>query len=298
MLIPTIRKDGSEIWISFNPVLETDSAFCRFVKQPQPNSLVKHVTYRDNPWFPVELEREAAALRARDPDAYSHVYLGECRYTLDGAIYANELRDAQEQGRITSVLYDPSKPVSVYFDLGWSDQTAVWFAQHIAGEIRLIDFLQDVQRPFSHYLHDLQSRGYRYATMWLPHDAQAKSLGTGRSTEELARNAGWRVRIVPRLSVADGINAVRTLFPNMWFDKDRCADGVQALRYYRYDVDANTGQFSRNPLHDAASNGSDALRYVAVTMQEARQARYVEQPPRRRTIERDRRHANLNWMRL
>jgi phage terminase large subunit len=118
--------------------------------------------------------------------------------------------------------------------------------------------------------------------MWLPHDAQAKSLGTGRSIEEMARAAGWRVRIVPRLTVADGINAVRTLFPTMWFDRGRCADGVQALRHYRYDVDANTGQFSRNPLHDAASNGSDALRYVAVAMQGPRKAGYKKPdlPPR------------------
>jgi phage terminase large subunit len=86
VLIPTIRKHGSEIWISFNPVLETDSTFERFVKKPQPNSLVKHVTYRDDPWFPAELAREAAELRIRDPDAYRHIYLGHCRYMLDGAI--------------------------------------------------------------------------------------------------------------------------------------------------------------------------------------------------------------------
>lgn len=298
VLIPTIRLDGSEIWISFNPVLETDSTYERFVKNPQPNSLLKHVTYRDNPWFPVELQREAAALRARDPDAYQHVYLGECRYTLDGAIYANELRDAQEQGRIGNVPYDPTRPVSVYFDLGWSDQTAVWFAQHIAGEIRLIDFLQDTQRPFNDYLRELQGRGYDYATLWLPHDAQAKSLGTGRSIEEIARNAGWRVRIVPRLSVADGINATRTLFPNMWFDKERCADGLSALRYYRYEVDPNTGQFSRNPLHDQASNGADAIRYVAVAMKEARRPSYPSTPPPRRPMSPSGRHSGLGWMRL
>jgi len=112
-------------------------------------------------------------------------------------------------------------------------------------------------------------RGYVYDTMWLPHDAQAKSLGTGRSIEELARAAGRRVRIVPRLIVADGINAVRTLFPTMWFDREKCADGLQALRYYRYDVDPSTGQFSRNPLHES-SDGPDALRYVPVAGQAAR----------------------------
>src|SRR5215469_4903353 len=119
--------------------------------------------------------------------------------------------------------------------------------------------------------------------MWLPHDAKAKSLGTGRSVEEMARAAGWRVRIVPRLSVADGINATRTAFSMMWFDQARCADGIQALRYYRYDVSADTGQFSKNPAHDAASHSADSLRYVAVAMQGQRQVQYQkpDRPPRR-----------------
>ena len=101
---------------------------------------------------------------------------------------------------------------------------------------------------------------------------------------------------MPKLSVADGINAVRTLFPNIWFDRDRCSDGVQALRHYRYDLDAN-GQFSRNPLHDAASHGADALRYVAVAMQEAARASYPTQPRTRKMLVEPRARANLNWMR-
>jgi phage terminase large subunit len=236
-------------------------------------------------------------LKARDPDAYQHVYLGECRLTLDGAIYARELRAATDDGRITQVPYDPTKPVNVYCDLGWQDLTAIWFAQHIAGEVRLIDYLEDAQRPFNDYLKELHARGYVYDTLWLPHDAQAKSLGTGRSIEEIARAAGWRVRIVPKLSVADGINAVRTLFATLWFDRERCADGLQALRHYRYDLDAN-GQFGRNPLHDAASHGADALRYVAVAMSESARASYPRTPPpERMTIERGQR-ANTAWMRL
>lgn len=113
ILIPTIRKDGSEIWISFNPVLESDATYERFVKCPQVSSLVRHVSFKDNPWFPAKVARGAAELRARDPDAYQHIYLGQCRYTLDGAIYTNELRDVQEQGRITSLPYDPAHPAGV-----------------------------------------------------------------------------------------------------------------------------------------------------------------------------------------
>jgi phage terminase large subunit len=296
VLIPTIRKDGSEIIVSFNPELETDETYQRFVVHPPSDARLMKVNYHDNPWFPSVLQREMEELKARDPDAYAHVYLGECRLTLDGAIYARELREATEEGRITSVPYDTTKPVSVYFDLGWQDLTAIWFAQHIAGEVRLIDYFEDMQRPFGDYLRLLQSREYVYGTMWLPHDAQAKALGTGRSIEEMARNAGWRVRIVPKLSVADGINAARTLFPSFWFDRERCSDGLQALRHYRYDIDPN-GQFSRNPLHDAASHGADALRYVAVAMQEARRASYPAAPPPKRPIE-PRRGANLSWMRI
>jgi phage terminase large subunit len=296
ILIPTIRKDGSEIIVSFNPELETDETYQRFVAHPPSDSVAMRVNWPDNPWFPEVLRREANDLRVRDPDSYAHVYLGECRLTLDGAIYAAELREATEEGRICAIPYDTTKPVNVYFDLGWQDLTAIWFAQHIAGEVRLIDYLEDSQRPFNSYLRELQSKEYVYGTLWLPHDAQAKSLGTGRSIEEIARAAGWRVRVVPNLSVADGINAVRTLFPNLWFDRERCSDGLQALRHYRYDLDPN-GQFSRSPLHDQASHGADALRYVAVAMQEARRASYPTAPPPRRPIE-PCRGANLAWMRM
>jgi phage terminase large subunit len=295
VLIPTIRKDDSEIIVSFNPELETDETYQRFVAHPPADATLMKINYPDNPWFPPVLQREMEDLRDRDPDAYQHVYLGECRITLDGAIYARELREATEEGRICSVPYDPTKPVSLYVDLGWADLTAIWFAQHIAGEVRLIDYLEDSQRPWNDYLRELQGRPYVYGTLWLPHDAQAKSLGTGRSIEEIARAAGWRVRITPQLAVADGINAVRTLFPTMYFDRQRCADGLQALRYYRYDIDA-AGQFSRAPKHDAASHGADALRYTAVAMQEARRASYPSAPRPPAVIDRSRR-GNTGWMR-
>lgn len=293
VLIPTIRKDGSEIIVSFNPELESDETYQRFVVDPPDGSTVMRVNFHDNPWFPAVLRTEAEDLQRRDPDAYQHIYLGECRYTLDGAIYARELREATEEGRITNVPYDTTKPVSVYCDLGWADQTSLWLVQHIAGEVRLIDYIEDSQRSWNDYLRVLQARRYVYGTLWLPHDGGAKSLGTGRSIEEISRAAGWRVRLTPRLSVADGINACRTLFPRMYFDKVRCADGVQALRHYRYDVDA-AGQFSRHPLHDDASHGADALRYCAVAMQEVRRAAYPQKPVPRRLVAP--RRAAVGWL--
>lgn len=295
VLIPTIRKDGSEIIVTFNPELETDETYQRFVVNPPPNAIVVKTDYPDNPWFPDVLREEMEQLKARDPDAYQHVWLGECRFTLDGAIYAREIREAQEEGRIRPIIPDPTMPISVYLDLGWADNTSIWFAQHIAQEIRLIDFEQDAQRPFNYYLQLLQRKGYTYHTMWLPHDAEARSLGTGRSIEEIARHAGWRVRIVPKLSVADGINAVRTLFPTMWFDRSRCADGLQSLRHYRYDVD-DSGRFSRQPVHDEASHAADALRYVCVAASGEKPARFNSRPRAPRLIG-PRETLGVGWLR-
>ncbi len=280
ILIPTIRKAGSEIWITFNPELDTDETWKRFVVSPPTGAVVRKIGWADNPWFPDVLRQEMLDLEARDPDAALVVWGGHTRHTLDGAIYATELRDAVKEGRITRVPYDPTKPVHTFWDLGWADNTSIWFGQVVGFETRVIDFYQDSQKPLDHYLRVLQDRAYVLGTCWLPHDARAKQLGTGRSVEELIRAAGRTVQIVPQLGVADGINAARTIFPNVWIDEERCADGLQCLRRYRYEVDQATGQFSRTPLHDDASHGADAFRYLAVALKEKAPRKVVRSIPR------------------
>lgn len=269
VLIPTVRQDDSEIWITFNPELETDDTYQRFVVNPPEAAIVQKVNWSDNPWFPEVLRLEMESLKKRDPDSYLNVWEGHCRQALEGAVYANELRNATEQGRITRVPYDPTKPVHTSWDLGWSDNTSIWFGQIIGFEYRLIDFYQNSQKTINHYLEVLQARKYIYGTDYLPHDARAKQLGTGRSIEELMRSAGRTVRVVPQLGVNDGINAARTIFANCWFDAERCADGIQCLRHYRYEPDLDSGTLSRKPLHDWASHGADSFRYMAVSLKES-----------------------------
>lgn len=269
VLIPTIRKEGSEIWISFNPELETDETYRRFVANPPRSAYVLKVNWSDNPWFPDVLKQEMLDLKANDYDAYLHVWEGHCRQHLEGAVYAKELREAAEQGRLCRVPYDTTKPVHTFWDLGWSDHTSIWFAQSVGFEYRIVDFIQDRQKTIAHFLQVLQGKGYVYGNDWLPHDAQSKTLASaGRSIEEIMRAAGRKVRIVPKLSVEDGINAARTVFANCWFDQDKCTDGLQALRHYRYEVDPDTHQFSKTPLHDENSHAADAFRYLALSLRE------------------------------
>jgi len=276
-LIPTIRKEKSEIWVTFNPELETDETYQRFVLKPPENALVQKINWSDNPWFPETLALEKDALKSRDPSSYQTVWEGLCRQTVDGAIFANEMQLAELDGRITKVNYDPTKPVHAIFDLGWADSTAIWFLQFIGMETRLIRYQEDNQKTISHYLALMQTYGYMYDTLWLPHDAQNKTLASnGKSIEEIVRAAGYKTRIIERTPVVDSINAARTIFRNCWFDRENCHDGLQCLRHYRYEVDPETGQFSRKPLHDQYSHGADAFRYIGLMINEPKPRRRVQ----------------------
>ena len=271
VLIPTIRKEGSEIWITFNPELETDETYQRFVVHQPENAVVVKINWSDNPWFPDTLREEKDALKARDIQAYNVVWEGMCRQTVDGAIFAKEIQMAELDGRITKVPYDPIKPVHAIFDLGWSDMTAIWFVQFIGMETRLIRYWEVNQTTMSEILGKMQTFGYLYDTLWLPHDAQHKTLASnGRSIEEIVRNAGYKTKILERVPVADSINAARTIFRACYFDRENCHEGLQCLRNYRYEVDAETGQFGRNPLHDHYSHGADAFRYIGLMVNEPR----------------------------
>ena len=269
ILIPTIRKEGSEIWVSFNPELETDETYQRFVVKPPRDCISIKINWNDNPWFPETLELEREALKARDLEAYNHVWEGICRQNVDGAIFARELMAAEKEGKITNVPYDMSKPVHAICDIGWSDLTAWWFVQFVGMETRLIRYFEDSQRTMTSYLAQLQTFGYVYDTIWLPHDATNKTIAAaGRSILDIVRNAGFKAQTLDRVPILDSINAARTIFPNCYFDRENCADGLNCLRHYRYEVDSNTGQFSRQPKHDQYSHGADAFRYLALMIKE------------------------------
>ncbi len=241
ILLPTIRKDGSEIWVTFNPELETDYTYQRFVLRPSAESYVVKMTWKDNPWFPDVLKLEMEDLRARDYDAYLNVWEGNCRHALEGAVYAKELRRATSEGRICMVPWDRETPVGTFWDLGRADRTAIWFAQRVGMQFRVLDYFEASGEDIHFYLRELQRKEYVYDQHWLPHDATAKRLGSKRTIEEIVRGAYAGVRVAKKLSVVDGINAGRVIFPNCWFDEKRCAEGLNRLRHYRYRVVAGLG---------------------------------------------------------
>jgi len=278
ILIPTIRKEDSEIWITFNPELDTDETYLRFVEKPPTDSVVVHLNYRDNPWFPKVLEKERLDLQQRDPIAYENVWEGKCRASVEGAIYEKEIADVYAQGRYRIVPYDPLLKVHTVWDLGWNDQTSIILVQRGVSEVRLIGYIEDHHKTLAEYVDMLERLPYRYATDWLPHDGKAKDYKSGKSAEELMRAMGRRVRIVENLSVEQGIKAARLMFPRVYFDES--ADALlMALKRYRRTINQITGQ-PGPPLHDANSHGADAFRMLALAVDKMGNEAPVEDPYR------------------
>jgi phage terminase large subunit len=158
--------------------------------------------------------------------------------------------------------------VDTDWDLGVPDSTAIWFSQSLrGGEIRLIDYYENTGEGLPHYAKVLQARGYTYGTHWAPHDIQVKELASGRSRLETAASLGIAFRICPNVAIADGIHAARMLLAKCWFDTTKTARGLECLRHYRKRFNDSLQEFTGTPVHDWASHGADAFRYLAVRHQ-------------------------------
>jgi len=218
------------------------------------------------------------ARKIMDEDEFNQEY--ECSWTasIKGAYYGKQLAEAQSDDRIGKVPYDPRLPVHTAWDLGVGDSTAIWFYQVLGQEIRIIDFHEDSGEGLPYYAKILDERGYKYGDHWAPHDIQVRELGSGKSRIETAKMLGIQFRIVPNLSIDDGINAVRNTIPRCWFDAKKCELGLQALRNYRKEYDDRRQEYKPRPLHDWSSHASDAFRYLAVSLRDKQKTKNIKQP--------------------
>lgn len=269
VLVPTIRREGSEIWATFNPQLDTDEVFARFVKQERPDCLAVKVNYSENPWFPAVLEAERLHAKATKKEAeYRHIWEGDCLPAVEGAIYFDEVAQAEADGRICPVPYDPLLKVHTVWDLGWNDSTSIILAQRSASSIRVIDYIEGSHRTLADYAQQLDGMKLNWGIDWLPHDAYAKDVKTGKSAVEILRALGRNVPVtrdqIPELGVEDGIRVARLVFPRIYFDKNKTQRLVECLKRYRRHVNQTTNEPGA-PLHDEHSHGADAFRYLCVT---------------------------------
>lgn len=289
-LIPTIREEQSEIWISFNPKNATDPTWQRFVLDADDRMLVKHVGFRDNPYFPQVLEEERLTLQRKDPEAYAHVWEGEFDTRYSGCVYAKFVK----QDQIKDVEYDPNMPIYTSWDLGFDDATSIIWYQLARGEVRVIDYYESNFEDIRHYCEQIYGcelivkdrdpltgrvtkweygerldddrAGYNYlgGSHWVPHDAANKlQAAGGRSIVEQAAEFGIRLNVVAAASQQDNEAALRKTLSSCWFRKDKTRDLVQSLMHYHYEYDEDRKIFKKLPEHDWSSHACDAAELMA-----------------------------------
>lgn len=269
ILIPTIRKNESEIWVTFNPSLDSDETYKRFVLSPPPDCITKQVNYTDNPWFPEVLERERLHCELTNKEDYAQIWEGKCRVAVAGAIYAGEITDAIINERVCNVPYDPRLKVHTVWDLGWNDSMAIALVQKVRSEIRVIEYIEDSHKTLDWYVAQLKQRGLNWGSDYLPHDGFTKDYKTGKSAAEILKVFGRKVKRTPNIGIEQGIKAARMMCKQVYFDRAKTARLVECLKRYRRSINQTTNEPGA-PVHDEFSHGADNFRYLAVVADEMR----------------------------
>lgn len=293
--IPTVREDGSEIWVTWNPERKNSATHKRFRENPPDGAKIVEMNWRDNPWFPETLNRTRLEDKEKRPDQYEHIWEGGFVTVVEGAYYAFSLSEAKASGRIGNVARDPLMTVRAFWDIGGTgakaDACAIWIAQFIGREIRVLDYYEAVGQPLATHVNWLRANGWGNALCVLPHDGATNDRVYDVSYDSALSDAGFETLVVPNQgagAAAMRIEAARRLFPSIWFNEAKTGGGRDALGWYheKRDEERNIGL---GPCHDWSSHGADAfgLMCVAYELPSAKQ-------PRKRYA--DRQSRGGSWM--
>lgn len=263
VLVPTIRKPGSEIWLTFNPDQEQDATWQQFVVAANDEDFwICEINWRDNPWFPDVLEKERQRHFKRDQDSYWRVWEGQPSRVAMGAIYAKEVERLYQDRRVCRVNYDPRLPVHTVWDLGWADYMAIMLVQRTHQDFRCIGYYQDSHRTIEDWIVQLKDEwNVAWGTDFLPHDARAGDYKSGTTAEQIAIDMGRDVQVLKAISIEGGIRVARSLFSYAYIDEEECATFLECMKRYKRQIDLRTG-LPGAPLHDDASHGADVWRYL------------------------------------
>lgn len=281
VVIDEVGDQNPKIWNEIiRPALADRLGWCCFIGTPKGNNHFHDLAERakdDADWRFLEFKASQtgilpeselrAALKEMGEDKYNQEF--ECSFNaaVEGSYYGQIINNLERDGRITSIPRDDLCRSLVAWDLGMGDSTALWVAQMVGKEVRLIDCVENHGVGLDWYVNWLRDNKYEDWEQILPHDVEVRELGTGKSRKEVLQEAGLSITVAPRLSIADGIQAVRRLLPRCWFD-NKTKHGLNALRNYRREHDEKRGVFYEKPLHDWSSHYSDSFRYLAIAMNE------------------------------
>lgn len=282
--IPTVREEGAEIWVTWNPERKKSATHKRFREDPPTGSKIVQMNWRDNPWFPSTLEKTRLDDKLKRPEQYEHVWEGDFVTAVEGAYYASYLTQAKEQGRIGFFAKDPLMAVRSFWDIGGTgnkaDACAIWIAQFIAGEIRVLDYYEAQGQPLSAHIQWLRSRGWGDALCVLPHDGETHDRVFDVSYESALKAAQFQTQVIPNQGKGAAkmrIEAARRLFPSIRFNAETTEHGRDALGWYHEKKSDDERELLMGPEHDWSSHGADAFGLMCVAYEPPRSsAAFIE----------------------
>ena len=264
VLRPTIREHGSQIIFTWNPKFPDDAIeeFCNDMRG-EPDVLVLHVNYTDNPFLSDAVIREIDIDKRKNPDDFGHVWLGEYDTSFHGHYYAKLLDDAANEGRITNVPRKTGVDIITAWDLGRSDSTCIWVAQRVGLEWRIIDYKEGNFIDLDEYASWIKENGYN-DKHFLPHDGKHERLGMKGSIRSQLSGMGLKnIEVLSVSSIEATRKLAKSLIKEAWFDKEKCKDGISALRRERAERNEKTGGWKE--IHE--QDGAAAFRYLAQAME-------------------------------
>ncbi len=281
--VPTVREDGSEIWVTWNPERKKSATHKRFRLDPPKDSKIVEMNWRDNPWFPRNLNAKRLEDLEKRPDQYEHVWEGGFVTVNAGAYYAKHLAEAKAQGRIGRVSKDPLMQIRAIWDIGGTglraDACAIWIAQFVGREVRVLDYYEAVGQPLASHVEWLRERGWGKALCILPHDGKTNDRVFDVSYESALKEAGFDVVVIPNQGKGAAklrVEAARRIFPSVWFNEETTEAGRDALGWYHEKRSEDDREIGLGPNHDWSSHGADSFGLMAVS---------YETPPESKTIE-------------
>lgn len=280
-LVPTIRKEGSELIWSYNPLTEHDPVQELIVDKADDRTYVLHVNSDAiEQLLSKEIIEEREKMRRDNPDMFAHVWLGQPLTSKTGTVFGKQIAQAEIDGRIGSVPYDASAGTYTAIDLGIGDSTAIWWFQMVGQEIHFIDHYESSGEELGHYISIIKNKPYNYTTHFLPHDAKQRELQTGLTRVEFFENNGiHNIEVLRPTNFQlgqDDINMIaRPKFSKVWIDRDKCERGLKCLRAYHYEYDEKNKLLKDKPEHDWSSHSSSAFIYALIAAQESTETQAV-----------------------
>ena len=282
VILDEIGDQNPKIWTDIiRPALADRLGWCLFIGTPKGHNHFKDLRDRaetEDGWGLLEFKASQTGVIPQTELDAAKSEMGEDKYlqefecsfnaAVEGSYYGQILNDLETKNHIQEIPRDDLCRTITAWDLGMGDSTAIWVAQVVGSEIRLLDYYENNGVGLDKYVTWLRDNNWATAEHILPHDVQVRELGSGKSRLEVLQEAGLNVRIASRMSVDDGIQAVRRLLPRCWFNVPAVKQGLDCLRNYRREFDEKRKVFYDRPLHDWSSHGSDAFRYLAIGLDE------------------------------